>query len=103
MKRFSRRTGLIRRTKLERRYFVRRNVTDHCQLAIEVPGAIVIQIAEWHSNELILETYCRDYEHYTQLPDVVVYQNVECGKTGWSSDRQYACYKSGVAIAHVKT
>ena len=78
--------------------------------AIEVPKAIVIQVATWypagidpeggaHGHELILETACRDYDHYTSLPEVVVYEGTECGKTGWSSDRNYACYKSGACIA----
>lgn len=77
--------------------------------AIEVPRAIVIQVATWYEEELVLETVCRDYDHYVSLPDVVVYQDrltgnkpVECGKTGWSSDRNYACYKSGACIAHGK-
>lgn len=75
--------------------------------AIEVPRAIVIQVATWYEEELVLETVCRDYDHYVSLPDVVTYQDrltgnkpVECGKTGWSSDRNYACYKSGACIAH---
>ncbi len=70
--------------------------------AIEVPKSIVIQVATWYHGELILETVCRDYDHYKTLPDVVVYNEVECGKMGWSSDNHYACYKSGVTIAHSK-
>lgn len=70
--------------------------------AIEVPRAIVIQVATWYDGELVLETMCRDYDHYRTLPDVVVYEGTECGKTGWSSDSFYACYKSGASIAHAK-
>lgn len=70
--------------------------------AIAVPKAIVIQVATWYDGELVLETVCRDYDHYRTLPDVVVYEGTECGKTGWSSDRNYACYKSGACIAHAK-
>lgn len=69
------------------------------KVAIEVPRAIVIQAATWYDGELVLETVCRDYDHYKSLPDVVVYEGTECGKTGWSSDSHYACYKSGAAIA----
>ncbi len=69
------------------------------KVAIELPRAIVIQTAQWYGEELILETVCRDFDHYKSLPDVVVYEGIECGKTGWSSDSHYACYKSGAAIA----
>jgi hypothetical protein len=67
--------------------------------ATEVPRAIVIQVAQWYDGELVLETVCRDYDHYRTLPDVVTYEGTVCGKTGWSSDNNYACYKSGAAIA----
>lgn len=69
------------------------------KIALPVPGAIVIQTAVMYDGELILETSCRDYDHYKSLPEVVVYQGTQCGKTGWSSDNHYACYKSGAAIA----
>ena len=70
--------------------------------ATEVKRAIVIQVAQWYDGELVLETLCRDFDHYKSLPDVVIYEGTECGKTGWSSDRDYACYKSGAAIAKAR-
>ncbi len=72
------------------------------KVAVELTGAIVIQVATWYDGELVLETVCRDYDHYKSLPDVVLYEGVECGKTGWSSDNGYACYKSGAAIAKAR-
>jgi len=66
-----------------------------------INGAIVIQTFAWYDGELVLETVCRDYEHYKSLPNAVIFQGIECGKTGWSSDHQYACYKSGAYIAHI--
>lgn len=65
-----------------------------------VPGAIVITSYARIEGELVLETTCRDYDHYKSLPDVVEYEGVVCGKTGWSSDRNYACYKSSAKVAH---
>lgn len=70
--------------------------------AIAVPNAITIQSSVWLEGQLILLTGCRDYDQFASLPDVVVYEGTECGKTGWSSDSHYACYKSGVAIAHTR-
>lgn len=68
-------------------------------VAHEVPKVIIIQVAQRIDGELILETTCRDYDHYKSLPDVVAYEGTICGKTGWSSERNYACYKSSVKMA----
>lgn len=69
------------------------------KIAVEVPQAIVIQNACKIEGELVLETVCRNYDHYKVLPEVILYEGIVCGKTGWNSDRQYACYKSNVPIA----
>ena len=68
-------------------------------VAHEVPKAIVLTVVQRIEGELVLETNCTDYDHYKSLPDVVAYDGTLCGKTGWSSDRNYACYKSGAHIA----
>lgn len=68
-----------------------------CGETMQTENAIVITAA--FLAEGILETNCRDYDHYVSLPDVVSYQGVRYGKTGWSSDRHYACYKRGAMIA----
>lgn len=49
--------------------------------------------------EGVLETNCNDYDHYKSLPDVVSYGGELYGKTGWSSDRHYACYKRDAKVA----
>lgn len=54
---------------------------------------------DWDGQGGVLETTCSDYDHYVRLPAVVSYNGVRYGKTGWSSDRNYACYKSGMLIA----
>jgi hypothetical protein len=63
-----------------------------------VQDAIVITATYVLGGETILETNCQDYDHFASLPQVVSYNGVECGKTGWSSDRGYACYKSGAVM-----
>ena len=40
-----------------------------------------------------LESRCETYEEYLDLPKVINYVNNKWVKTGWSSDRNYACYK----------
>ena len=72
-------------------------------VAHEIPTAITLTAVHRLDGELVLETNCRDYEHYTSLPEVVAYEGTLCGKTGWSSDKNYACYKSGVKIARGMT
>ncbi len=65
-----------------------------------VMGAVKIESEHRLDGQLVLETTCRDYDHYRTLPDVVTYKGVECTKTGWSSDRNYACYKEGGLVAY---
>ena len=50
-------------------------------------------------GELVIEVNCDDYDHFRSLPAAVTFQNVLLGKTGWNSDRGYACYKQGAPLA----
>jgi len=52
-------------------------------------------------GQVILETTCNNFDEYKRLPDVVSFRGVVCGKTGWSSDRGYACYKSVAMVADI--
>jgi hypothetical protein len=61
--------------------------------------AIVITSHGIIEGQYVLETACADFDAYKALPDVVMFEGKLCGKTGWSSDRNYACYKSGVPVA----
>lgn len=63
-------------------------------------NAIPVTSSHIIEGQVVIETTCRDYDHYRSLPDAVTYNGVVCGKTGWNSDRGYACYKSGVALAY---
>ena len=65
-----------------------------------VKDAIVITCVHRMDGQLVLEMECADFDAYKALPAVVSYDGVVCGKTGWSSDRNYACYKSGVPLAY---
>ena len=64
-----------------------------------VQEAIVITNAQIVEGETVLETACRDFDQFLSLPQVVEFEGRVCGKTGWSSDRNYACYRSGAKIA----
>jgi len=67
--------------------------------ATEVPRAIVVTAVHHIEGQMVIETTCANYDAYLALPHVVEYEGKTCGLTGWSSDRNYACYKSGVRIA----
>lgn len=49
-------------------------------------------------GETVAEVSCRDYDEFVALPDAIEVEGNILGKTGWSSDRNYACYKSGVLL-----
>lgn len=40
-----------------------------------------------------LECHCSTHDEYLAAPKVLDYLNEKWVKTGWSSDRSYACYK----------
>lgn len=44
--------------------------------------------------------HCDDYEHFKQLPEVVSYNGMNLGKSGWNSDTQRCHYQSNVNILH---
>lgn len=67
--------------------------------ATAILNAILITASAQVEGQLILETHCRDFDDYQRLPNVVDYHGIICGKTGWSSDRNYACYKSKPNVA----
>ena len=68
-------------------------------LAHTISDAIQITASYILEGETVLETDCYDYDHYRSLPAVVRYDGIICSKTGWSSDRNYACYKSRGRVA----
>ncbi len=62
-------------------------------------NAIVILHAYALDKELWLETTCHDYDHLKELPEVVSYEGIICGRTGWNSDKNLAYYKSTAKVA----
>ncbi len=69
-------------------------------IAIPV-NAIVITTVHKLDGTTVLETSCADFDAWQKLPQVVSYQGIICGKTGWSSDTGQACYKSTATIANI--
>jgi hypothetical protein len=67
--------------------------------ASTVRDAITLTAIHKIDGETVLETSCQDFEEYKRLPQVVSYQGIVCGLTGWNSDKNYACYKSSAQIA----
>jgi hypothetical protein len=60
-----------------------------------------IQALQIIEGQTVAEVDCRDYDEYHALPDALEVEGKILGKTGWSSDRHYACYKSGVLLGKI--
>ena len=67
--------------------------------ATPVVGALVVRVSHLIDNERIIEVDCDDYDAFKKLPQVVRFRGTILGKTGWTSDRNRACYKSNVSVA----
>jgi len=61
----------------------------------------VIQKIATIGGQVVAEVTCRDYDDYNALPDAIEVGGRILGKTGWSSDTGYACYKSGVLLGKI--
>ena len=67
----------------------------------KVISMIRIQTMQVIDSQTVVEVNCHDFDEYRALPDAIEVQGKVLGKTGWSSDRQYACYKSGVLLGTI--
>jgi len=66
-----------------------------------LPGFLKLDILHSIEGEFVAETTCHDYDEYRSLPMVIEVQGKILGKTGWSSDRNYACYKERVLLGRM--
>jgi len=61
----------------------------------------VIQKIATIDRQVVAEVTCRDYDEYKALPETIDVGGRILGKTGWSSDTEYACYKSDVLLGKI--
>ena len=66
--------------------------------AIIQSNMIIIQQLYVIDGDTVCVVDCEDYEIYKKLPQAIEVENKLCEKTGWDSDKQYACYKSNVKL-----
>ena len=66
-----------------------------------LPGFLKLNATHVIEGEFIAETDCHDYEEYRSLPAAIEVQGKLLGKAGWSSDRNYACYKQRVMLGRI--
>jgi hypothetical protein len=69
--------------------------------AKSVPQMIRVHILQKIERDTVAEVSCRDYDEFVALPDAIEVEGKILGKTGWNSDRNYACYKSGVLLGKI--
>lgn len=67
---------------------------------LPVEGAQVVLTHDTIDGITVITVNCRDYDHYKILHDVMTYRDTLLGKTGWNSDKCYACYQSNASILH---
>jgi hypothetical protein len=70
-------------------------------LAKVLPGFLKLNMVEIIEGEFVAETDCQDYDEFRSLPAAIEVQGKILGKTGWSSDRNYACYKEKVLLGRL--
>lgn len=63
---------------------------------------VKIEVLQKIDSEMVAEVACRDYTVFCALPDALEIDGLIFGKTGWSSDRNYACYKTNVLLGLVR-
>lgn len=57
--------------------------------------AIAILVRHQVEGATVLEVDCRDYGHFSSMPQVVRTEDgIVCVRTGWNSDTGRACFKS---------
>lgn len=59
---------------------------------------IAVRYAQQIDNDQLVEVNCSDFDEYKKLPDAIEFEGKVLGKTGWSSDTGYACYKQNVML-----
>lgn len=67
-----------------------------------VPDMLVAQQVGVVEGNTCVVVHCDDYDHYKRLPQVVSYNGILCGKTGWNSDTNRAHYQSNATIVKVE-
>lgn len=63
-----------------------------------IEDQVLITVEHTVEGVLILETICEDYDDYKSLPQLISYKEQAFAKTGWNSDKGYACYKPALNV-----
>lgn len=66
-----------------------------------ITDMIVVRAHHIIDAEFVVEVDCEDFDQYKILPQVIEVKGKHLGKTGWSSDRNYACYKENVILGKI--
>lgn len=69
--------------------------------AVAITNLIRVNILVVIDGEAIAEVDCADYDAYRKLPDAIQVQGYIVGKSGWSSDRNFACYKENILLGQI--
>ena len=70
--------------------------------ATALKNTVVLNSIHMIGGESVFQTVCRDFEMFCQLPEVIEYNGIVAGKTGWNSDTGFACYRSRLNFARAR-
>lgn len=65
------------------------------------PDKLVIQHLAVVEGTTCAVVHCNDYDHFKRLPEVVSYNGMLLGKSGWNSDTNRCHYQSNANIVKV--
>lgn len=66
-----------------------------------VQGMMVAENVAVVEGNTCIVVYCKDHDYFRALPAVVSYNGILCGKTGYNSDTERACYQSNATLLRV--
>lgn len=69
---------------------------------IPEPGYLLVLQVQTIEGNVCAMVNCRDYDHYSFLPEVVSHHGRLLGKTGWNSDTQRAHYQSNAPMVRIE-
>lgn len=72
-----------------------------CAMYAKVVPMVKINFLTIIEGQVVATVDCDGYDTFAALPDAIEVEGKILGKTGWSSDLHYACYKSGVILGKV--
>ena len=70
-------------------------------VALPISNMIRVNVVVLIEGETVAEVDCADYDEYKKLPVAIKINDKVLGKSGWSSDKNFACYKENILLGQI--